>query len=143
MPLEVVRGESRNRLAAEALAAELRSVVSDGTVYLAYPVLATADERVEVDALLVFSGPRPGRFPAARHGSVGAGEWDRLVSDQDRLYAVIEGHLAAARSAAIWPCAWRSRRTPPRFSRAGTRDARGPGRLLRLLPGYPGLPGRA
>ena len=53
MTLDVVRGESRNRVAAEALAVQLRSVVDDGTVYLAYPVLATADERVEVDALLV------------------------------------------------------------------------------------------
>jgi hypothetical protein len=53
--LDVVYGESRNRGAAQALAlaAQLRSVVTNGTVYLAYPVLATADERVEVDALLV------------------------------------------------------------------------------------------
>ena len=39
MTLDVVRGESRNRVAAEALAVQLRSVVDDGTVYLAYPVL--------------------------------------------------------------------------------------------------------
>lgn len=93
MPLEVVRGESRNRLAAEALAAQLRSIVSDGTVYLAYPVLATADERVEVDALLVSRDHGLVAFllPDAVPGKVS--EWDRLVSDQDRLYAVIEGHL--------------------------------------------------
>ena len=52
MPLDVVYGESRNRAAAQLLADHLRTVVDQGTVYLAYPVLATADERVEVDALL-------------------------------------------------------------------------------------------
>jgi hypothetical protein len=93
MPLEVVRGESRNRLAAEALADQLRSVVSDGTVYLAYPVLATADERVEVDALQVSRDHGLVAFLLPDTVPVGAGEWDRLVSDQDRLYAVLEGHL--------------------------------------------------
>jgi hypothetical protein len=53
MPLEVVYGQSRNRNTARALADELGTVVNDGTVYLGYPVLATADEKVEVDALLV------------------------------------------------------------------------------------------
>ncbi|WP_186817531.1 hypothetical protein, partial [Nocardia neocaledoniensis] len=53
MPLEVVRGASRNRSAARSLADTLTDAVSDGTVYLGYPVLATADEKVEVDALLV------------------------------------------------------------------------------------------
>lgn len=93
MPLEVVRGESRNRLAAEALAAQLRPVVSDGTVYLAYPVLATADERVEVDALPVSRDHGLVAFLLPDTVPAGGGEWDRLVSDQDRPYAVIEGHL--------------------------------------------------
>jgi superfamily I DNA and RNA helicase len=93
MSLEVVRGASRNRLAAEALAAKLRSIVSDGTVYLAYPVLATADERVEVDALLVSRDHGLVAFLLPDTVPSEAGDWDRLVSDQDRLYAVIEGHL--------------------------------------------------
>lgn len=53
MPLHVVYGESRKRAAAEMLAGELREMVDQGTVYLGYPVLATPDQRVEVDALLV------------------------------------------------------------------------------------------
>lgn len=92
MPLDVVYGESRNRGAAQALAAELRTVVEEGTVYLAYPVLVTADERVEVDALLV----------SREHGLVafllakdipGDGGWGTIVAEQDRLYAALEGHL--------------------------------------------------
>jgi hypothetical protein len=93
MPLEVVRGESRNRVAAEALAAQLSSIVGEGTVYLAYPVLATADERVEVDALLVSRDH--GLVAFLLRGAVpsNADTWEEMVSDQDRLYAVIEGHL--------------------------------------------------
>jgi hypothetical protein len=45
MPLDVVYGESRNRGAAQALAAQLRAVVDEGTVYLAYPVLACAGRK--------------------------------------------------------------------------------------------------
>ena len=92
MVLEVVHGESRNRAAAQALAKQLRAVIDQGTVYLAYPVLSTADERVEVDALLV----------SRQHGLVafllakdipGKDGWDAIIAQQDRLYAVLEGHL--------------------------------------------------
>jgi hypothetical protein len=93
MALEVVRGESRNRSAAEALAAKLRSVVDEGTVYLAYPVLATADERVEVDALLVSRAHGLVAFLLATGHPEGPKDWAQIVTDQDRLYAVIEGHL--------------------------------------------------
>jgi superfamily I DNA and RNA helicase len=40
------------------LAGELGRLDVSGTVYLGYPVLATADDRVEIDALLV--SPRHG-----------------------------------------------------------------------------------
>jgi superfamily I DNA and RNA helicase len=93
MTLDVVRGESRNRVAAEALAAQLRSVVDDGTVYLAYPVLATADERVEVDALLVCREHGLVAFLLAEDLPADDGDWAQIVAEQDRLYAVIEGQL--------------------------------------------------
>jgi hypothetical protein len=57
VPLEVIYGESRNLALANASADALEPVVNSGTVYLGYPVLATPDERVEVDALLV-AAPR-------------------------------------------------------------------------------------
>ncbi len=92
MPLDIVYGESRNRGAARALAATLRTVVNEGTVYLAYPVLATADERVEVDALLV----------SREHGLVAflladelpdEDEWPAVIAEQDRLYGTLVSHL--------------------------------------------------
>jgi len=93
LPLEIIHGQSRDRITAGALAQTLESVVEHGTVYLGYPVLATADERVEVDALLV----------SVDHGLVGfliadtvpndEADWTETIAAQDRLFAVLESHL--------------------------------------------------
>ncbi|GMA40192.1 DEAD/DEAH box helicase [Mobilicoccus caccae] len=93
MPLDVVYGESRDRTAAQALAQALREVVTDGTVYLGYPVLATADERVEVDALLVSSSHGLVAFLLPDSTPSGPDDWTDLIRDQDRLYSVLESHL--------------------------------------------------
>src|SRR5260221_12254398 len=92
MALEVVYGESRERMQATALAETLSRTVKDGTLYLGYPVLANADERVDVDGLLV----------SAEHGLVAFligsvpesdAEWEEAISTQDRLYAVLKSNL--------------------------------------------------
>lgn len=93
MSLDVVYGASRNREVAKALANQLRSVINDGTVYLGYPVLTTADERVEVDALLVSSEHGLVAFLIAEQVPATAEQWQGLVDHQDRLYAVLESHL--------------------------------------------------
>jgi len=93
MSLEVVYGESRNRQAARNLSDELRKVVDSGTVYLGYPVLATADEKVEVDALLVGSEHGLVAFLLAEGTPEHDQDWVQITEDQDRLYAVLESHL--------------------------------------------------
>lgn len=93
MPLDIVRGESRNRTAAQALVNQLRSVVHEGTVYLGYPMLATADERVEVDALLVSKSHGLVAFLLAEQVPSSKAEWNEVIEAQDRLYAVLEGYL--------------------------------------------------
>src|SRR4051812_39609157 len=93
MALEVIYGESRNRTAANDLARVLRSTVEEGTVYLGYPVLATADERVEVDALLVSAAHGLVAFLLADETPTTEQDWERVVEDQDRLYGVLESHL--------------------------------------------------
>jgi superfamily I DNA and RNA helicase len=93
MPLEIVYGQSRNRNTARALAHELAKVVEAGTVYLGYPVLATADERVEVDALLVSADHGLVAFLIEDSVPTGETEWEEAVAAQDRLYAVLESHL--------------------------------------------------
>ena len=107
--LEVVHGESRNRSAARILAAEVGKVVVDGTLYLGYPVLATADERVEVDALLVSRAHGLVAVLIAEDGLASANDVSATITEQDRLYAVLEGFLRrheglrAGRSLAVTP----------------------------------------
>ena len=109
MSLEVVYGESRNRTSARALVAQLEQVVSDGTVYLGYPVLATADERVEVDALLVSQAHGLVAFLLADSLPESDEDWAEVVSEQDRLFAILESHLSrheglrSGRRAAVTP----------------------------------------
>jgi superfamily I DNA and RNA helicase len=91
--LEVVYGEPRNRVLATELARSLREVASDGTVYLGYPVLATADDRVFVDALLVSESHGLAAFQIAEGVPVNADQWTDYVTEQDRLYSVLESHL--------------------------------------------------
>jgi superfamily I DNA and RNA helicase len=93
MALEIVYGQSRNRNAARALADELGRVVHEGTVYLGYPVLATADEKVEVDALLVSVDHGLVAFLIEDEVPANEAEWSEAIAAQDRLYAVLESHL--------------------------------------------------
>lgn len=93
MSLEVVYGEVRNRPIAMDLAASLADVVSEGTVYLGYPVLASADERVEVDALLVSESHGLVAFQLGDGSPRAAGDWTRYVDAQDRLFSVLESNL--------------------------------------------------
>jgi superfamily I DNA and RNA helicase len=92
MTLDIVQGTSRNSAAARALADRLKGVASSGTMYLGYPVLATADERVEIDALLVTPEHGLCAFLFA-DGIPDAGTWPRVVSAQDRLFAVLDSYL--------------------------------------------------
>lgn len=93
MPLEVVQGESRNPILARKLAEFLRSRLQSGTLYLGYPVLATADERVDIDALLV--SPTHGLvvFTFADEIPQSAEQAARIIQDQDRLFGVLESYL--------------------------------------------------
>lgn len=94
MPLEVVYGESRNRAIARTLVGQLQTIVEEGTVYLGYPVLATADERVEVDALLVSRARGLVAFLLADSVPASEGEWTAVIAEQDRLFAILESHLS-------------------------------------------------
>jgi superfamily I DNA and RNA helicase len=93
MSLEVVYGETRNRAIARQLAAELEKVVSEGTAYLGYPVLASADDTIYVDALLVSRQHGLVAFQLAEGVPGANGDWSKYVADQDRLFGALESHL--------------------------------------------------
>lgn len=91
MPVDIVYGETRNPAAASELAAVLRPLSNEGTVYLGYPVLASADEPVEVTALFVSPDFGLVAFQVADAGA--PHDLDRYVADQDRLYSVLDSSL--------------------------------------------------
>ena len=93
-PLDVIYGESRDRTTARLLADRLtKGQVSEGTVYLGYPVLATADVRAVVDALLVSRAHGLVAFLLAGSLPQNDDDWAGYIDAQDRLYAVLESDL--------------------------------------------------
>lgn len=93
MPLEVIHGESRERALGVRLADQLSTFVSDGTVYLGYPVLATADVQVRVDALLVAEQHGLVAFQMSAQRPTTTEAWEAAIADQDQLYNALESHL--------------------------------------------------
>ncbi|MEU3465256.1 ATP-binding domain-containing protein [Streptomyces sp. NPDC006733] len=94
MSLQVVYGESRDRIRASTLAEQLREVTNEGTVYLGYPVLATAEETVEVDALMVSQAHGLVAFLLPDSIPQDAAQWDEAQACQDRLYNVLDSTLS-------------------------------------------------
>jgi superfamily I DNA and RNA helicase len=93
MSLEVVYGASRDRHKAVQLADKLADQVSNGTIYLGYPVLASADDRVEIHALLVSQEHGLVAFLLADSMPALPEEWEEYVNQQDRLYAILDSNL--------------------------------------------------
>lgn len=93
MSLEVVQGESRDRTSGRALADYLRSHVDRGTLYLGYPVLATADDRVDVDALLVGQEHGLVAFHLASDVPSSQSAFEAVADEQDKLYRVLESYI--------------------------------------------------
>ena len=51
--LEITRGRAKNPVVAEELIDVLRPLTLDGSLYVGFPILATTDVPITVDALLV------------------------------------------------------------------------------------------
>jgi len=94
MSLEVVHGQQENSSAANALAATAGTLLDEGTIYLGYPVLATADDRVEIDALLISQAHGLIAFRFAEANPNDESDWKRLADEQDRIYNALESHLS-------------------------------------------------
>ncbi|MFD7488711.1 DEAD/DEAH box helicase [Streptomyces mirabilis] len=94
MALQVVYGESRDRIRASLLAEQLREVTDEGTLYLGYPVLATADETIEVDALMVSQAHGLIAFLLPNSIPQSTQDWEEAQARQDRLYDVLDSTLS-------------------------------------------------
>jgi superfamily I DNA and RNA helicase len=109
--LDVTYGYSRTPGLAKQLADVLRSAGVEGSLYIGYPVFATAEDQVTVDALLV----------STKHGLVivklvedapdqgDSASWQTIKDDLDRLYLAVEASLSryeelrSGRSLAVEP----------------------------------------
>jgi len=94
--LEVVYGQTRKHVIASRVVDVLNQAGVAGTLYIAYPVLATADDRIDVDALLV--GPEHGLIAFMFADLVPNGGdlegWREIQLEQDRLYFAIQNNLS-------------------------------------------------
>ena len=94
--LEVTHGRSKNQLVANAIRSILLDMNLDGSLYIGYPVLATADESVTVDALLVTlqHGLVAFLFEEVSNPNEPSEEtWQNREDQQNQLYVAVENSL--------------------------------------------------
>ena len=94
--LEITYGRTRNQMATNDLVGALRNLDLEGSLYVGYPIIATADESVMVDALLVSLQHGLVAFSFADDtygGGTQPDRWKLLSDSQDKLYVAIENSL--------------------------------------------------
>ena len=94
--LEITYGETKNSTVAAELVEVLTEMNLDGSLYLGYPILATADDSVTSDALLVSAqhGLVAFYFAAIPPMTADIDQWRSLRDDVDRLFVALENHLS-------------------------------------------------
>ena len=94
--LEVTHGRAKNQMVANEMRRLLLKLDLDGSLYIGYPVLATADESVTVDALLVTlqHGLVAFLFDATYSETQSQEDyWARCEDLQNQLYVAVENNL--------------------------------------------------
>ena len=98
--LEIVRGQSTAPTKASELANELAKLHDvEGTFFIGYPVLATADESKAVDGLLIAKkiGLIAFILDDKPTEPVSLEDWEKLQDEQDSLYFALKNHLGRHR----------------------------------------------
>ena len=94
--LDIIHGQTKNPQIATELRQMFDGSTLTGTLYIGYPVVATAHDSITVDALLVTEehGLVALIFPTHIPASDGkVSEWEDLVDRQDQLYVAVENNL--------------------------------------------------
>lgn len=94
--LDIVFGQTTNLSIARMLVAKLQNIDFEGTFYIGYPVLSSADEKIEVDALLVSKETGPVAFLLASEFPTIDDEkaWTALSDQQNKLYFALTSSLS-------------------------------------------------
>lgn len=93
--LEVVYGQTKKKIIADRLVASVGPLDLHGTLYIGYPVIASADRPITVDALLVCRehGVTAFTFEAPPHDA-DSDFLARVQEEQDRVYFALRTYLA-------------------------------------------------
>lgn len=93
--LDIVYGETAQPQVSGQLIDILNGMQLDGTFYIGYPVIASADENVVVDALLITQqhGLIAFKFDGKTPRSDDLAAWKKLEDAQDQLYYAIDANL--------------------------------------------------
>ena len=93
--LEIIRGQSAAPTTANALAAKLAEIDPEGTFYIGYPVLATADATATVDGLLIARELGLIAFVLDDEPTMPrkVEDWEALMDEQDLLYYALTNNL--------------------------------------------------
>jgi hypothetical protein len=95
--LEKVYGSTKKQAMVRPLVDGLDRLNLSGTLYIGYPILASADESITLDALLLTLEHGLVVFILAENGDLQApnatGFWDSLRDAQDKLYFAVEANL--------------------------------------------------
>lgn len=92
--LDIIHGQTKNQLIASQLIKELRHLNLNGTLYIGYPVLATAEEKIEIDALLVTEEHNLTAILFGSESPVSDEQWDLIADQQDKVYFAIKNNLS-------------------------------------------------
>lgn len=94
--LEIIYGETKNRTIAAQLVEVLKRMDLKGSLYLGYPILATADESITADALLVSTqhGLVAFHFASIPPTTTDVTQWNDLRDNVDRLFVALDNHLS-------------------------------------------------
>ena len=94
--LEVTYGQTRNPMVADGLIDAIQQMHLEGSLYIGYPILATSDESITVDALLVTLKHGLVAFSfddSSDEGTSHDDVWGSRSDQQDRLFIAVENHL--------------------------------------------------
>lgn len=92
--LNVVFGDARDRGSSNQLAQVLEAELTQGTLFLGFPVISNADETVEFDALLVAESVGIVALLLYPDQPQQDGLWDELAEQQNAAHLMLKTHLS-------------------------------------------------
>lgn len=92
--MEIIVGRKINPIPTDQLVQDLSNLSIDGTLYTGYPILASADDKIFVDALLIAQKYGVVVFHFPSDGLDDSDFWDRIEEDQNALYFGVRQKLA-------------------------------------------------